>query len=189
MRIKVGDRILIVFFALLIIALLVALLGCAIGYLPQITAAAAVDILYSGMTAKLIIIGCCLLLLIGCCRLIIAACGSDKPKAPASVVVDSTDTGVTTVSLAAIDNMVQRHCRANGQIKECATVIRCTEGGISLNLGLTLLPDANIPELTGALRDSLKSFIEAGSGVTVSDIGIAVSAMTSRQTMKNETVK
>ena len=101
------------------------------------------------------------------------------PKEPAqapvtAALVSAGDYGTTQISLSAIDAMVQRHCKANVKIREVTSVISLQEGGVGIQLKLSLLNDANIPETTEALRTSLRENIESLTGIQVRDVSIMV---------------
>ncbi len=111
--------------------------------------------------------------------LVVLAGFTRGPKEPAqapvtAALVSAGDYGTTQISLSAIDAMVQRHCKANVKIREVTSVISLQEGGVGIQLKLSLLNDANIPETTEALRTSLRENIESLTGIQVRDVSIMV---------------
>ena len=107
-------------------------------------------------------------------------------KAPAqapvtSAVVSTGDYGTTQIALSAIDAMVQRHCRTNIKIREVNSVITLQENGIGIQLKLSLLNDANIPETTEALRTSLREHIESLTGIQVREVSMMVVSAPAQQ--------
>lgn len=102
--------------------------------------------------------------------------GDQTPAQPpvTSALVSAGDYGTTQIALSAIDAMVQRHCKTNVRIREVASVITLQENGIGIQLKLSLLNDANIPETTEALRNSLREHIETLTGIQVREVSIMV---------------
>ena len=102
--------------------------------------------------------------------------GDRTPAQPpvTSALVSAGDYGTTQIALSAIDAMVQRHCKTNVRIREVASVITLQENGIGIQLKLSLLNDANIPETTEALRNSLREHIETLTGIQVREVSIMV---------------
>lgn len=102
-----------------------------------------------------------------------------KPKedaqAPKTTLIKTTDIGTSFITLSALDSMVQKHCRANNKIRNISSaIVASPDGGITISVKLSLMPDTDIPELTGELQSSLKEYIEKYSGITVREIGILI---------------
>ena len=76
-----------------------------------------------------------------------------------SALVSQTEIGGTFITLAAIDSMVQKHIRQNNRVRDCVTAVRAAQDGVVLSARLTVLPDTQLVELTGALQKSLKEYI------------------------------
>lgn len=112
--------------------------------------------------------------------------GAKAPVQPpvTSAVVSTGDYGTTQIALSAIDAMVQRHCRANNKIREATSVITLQENGVGIQLKLSLLNDANIPETTEALRASLREHIEGLTGIQVRDVSIMVVSAPAQQALQ-----
>lgn len=106
-----------------------------------------------------------------------------EEKAPVltSATIATGDFGSVQITLAAIDAMVQRHCRANSKVREAASVVSTRDGSVSINLKLVLLTDANVPETTKELQKSLKEYIEGLTGIVVNDISMMVINAPSQQ--------
>lgn len=99
-----------------------------------------------------------------------------KNQAPASAVISQNEMGISSITLAAIDDMVKRHCAtANGNVKKCDSRIAVVENKLKIDLRVVIAEDANIPETTEALRTSLIDYIQTITGIQVSDVSILVS--------------
>lgn len=99
---------------------------------------------------------------------------AEKGPAATAATIATGDYGTIQITLAAIDAMIQRHCRANSKVRETTSVVSLREGGVSISLKLVLLSDANVPEVTAELQKSIKEYIEGLTGIVVNDISIMV---------------
>ncbi|MEA5059333.1 MAG: alkaline shock response membrane anchor protein AmaP [Clostridia bacterium] len=99
---------------------------------------------------------------------------AEKAPAATATTINSGDYGTIQITLAAIDSMVQRHCRANSKVREVTSAVSTRESGVAISLKLVLLSEANVPEVTAELQKSLKEYIEGLTGITVNDISIMV---------------
>ena len=110
-------------------------------------------------------------------RLVIGFNKRSKNEAPAPAAVATvvnSDFGSIQVSLAAIDAMIQRHCRSNNKVREAISVVSTRDNGVAINLKLVLLSEANVPETTAELQKSLKEYVEGLTGIAVKDISMMV---------------
>ncbi len=127
---------------------------------------------------KLIIGGAGLVLLVIALRLFIGM-GNRRhektEKTPTSALLHAGDNGSAYITLAALDALVQRHCRTNQRIKECESRVTASEnGGIGISLKLQVMPETVIPEMSGELQKSLKEYMENLSGITVNSVDIII---------------
>ncbi len=176
MKPSVFDRILLVLALLFLIGVSVLFLCVATQILPEEYVVYNAELAYSGVEASLIVGGAGLLLLIISLRILVAF--NRKPAAPrtTSALVGSNEIGATHISLAAVDNLVQRHCRANGKIRECTSGIFTLDGGLRITLKLAVLPETNVPQFTEELKGSLKAYLEEHAGIPVKEISILIVA-------------
>lgn len=190
MKASMFDRFLLIVWMLLGMAAGVALLLMAFGVFSLDAALAGLETYAAGIG------GLNFSLLVGCVgvavffvslRLIIGFNKRPKEqKAPpqTAVVISTGDYGTTQITLAAIDAMVQRHCRANGKVREATSVVGVKEGGVAISLKLALLSDAMIPEVTSGLRTSMKEYLEGLTGIQVNDISIVVVSAPTQQALQ-----
>ncbi|MCE5234563.1 MAG: alkaline shock response membrane anchor protein AmaP [Clostridiaceae bacterium] len=177
MKPRVIDRILLVLMLLFTLVVAAFLLAVATHLLPAEYVLFNATLAYSGLTASLIIGGAGLVVLILSVRLMVAF--NRRPSVPrvTSALVAADELGSTHIALAAVDHLVQRHCRTNGKIKECVSSIYTTQdGGLRVGLKLVVLPETNVPEFTSELKASLKAYLEEYTGIPVRDISILISA-------------
>lgn len=184
------DRFLLTICAILSMAAGLALLLVAVGFFSLEAARLMVDA-YAAEVGSLnfrLLIGCVgLLVFLVSLRLLIGFNKRSKAqKEPTATVatIATGDYGTVQISLAAIDAMVQRHCRANNKVREAASVVSTRDGGVAISLKLVLLSDANVPEVTAELQKSLKEYIEGLTGIVVNDISIMVISAPSQQALQ-----
>lgn len=183
------DRFLLDICALLGIAAGIALLLVAAGVFSLEAARLMVDA-YAAQVGSLnfrLLIGCVgLLVFLVSLRLIIGFNKRNAQKEPVATAatIATGDYGTVQISLAAIDAMVQRHCRANSKVREATSVVSTRDAGVAISLKLVLLSDVNVPEVTAELQKSLKEYIEGLTGIVVNDISIMVISAPSQQALQ-----
>ncbi len=112
------------------------------------------------------------------------------PPPATTALIAQEEFGTTRITLAAIDAMVQRHCRANNQVREASSVIKLQEdGSIAIELKLVLLNETNVPETTSKLRASLKEYLEGLTGIKAENISMMVVTAPAQQLAKSGTGK
>ncbi len=177
MKITVFDRILTVLLSLVLLAASVMLIAYATNLISLESIYAAVTLVFGNTSLKpMLIIGAVgALLLIIAIRLIVACCsGKRTPPVPTSVLVRTSEYGMTNITLAAIDSMVQRCCRTMQQIKDCTTSVLPSGSGISVALRLVLMPDVAVPEFSEALQKNVKDTVEGLAGVEVNNVSVLI---------------
>ena len=121
MKPKVLDRILLVLVMLVLFALGLCFIGVALNFITADTVNAIAALPYASAINGWITAGVGLLL---CLIAIVLIIGfnrrAPKNQAPASAVISQNEMGISSITLAAIDDMVKRHCAtANGNVKKC----------------------------------------------------------------------
>lgn len=174
MKRKWFDRILLALVLLIMAILSVAMILLACGVFPVLNVQNVFkDLLTSGTYVVILgVVGGVLLLMV--LRLTFTGKGK-KEIQPTATLIKATELGASYITLSAIDSMVQKHCRGNNRIRNTiSSVLSVREGGILIRVRLSLMPDTDIPELTLALQQSLKEYIEKLAGITVREIHILV---------------
>lgn len=179
MKPKLIDRFILAILLIFIILLAIGLVALAIGTIPEEGIIGVLDLIYLYDINKIIVSAIAVVLLILALRLMFAGRGgsASAEPVPQMVLVRRGDNGATYMSIAAIDSMVQKHCRANNKIRDCFSLITPTNDNVTIKLRLTLMPDVNIPEFSESLQKSLKEYIETLSGIFVMDISILVESV------------
>lgn len=179
MKTKLIDRVLLALVLLVVIALSLFIIAVAMRLVTADSICSAIYALTGDITASIALGSGGIVLLIAAIRLLFFGKGGRERKQPktTSVLVKATEIGSTFISLAALDHMVQKHCRANNRIRECFSAVELSgSDGVRVALTLTLMPDSNIPELSAQLQNTLKEYVEQCSGINVREIYITVAA-------------
>lgn len=175
MKGKLFDRVLLAILLILVIAISITFIMVACRVFLASEMQAMVEQLYYNDIVAIVLGVCSAALLIIAIRLLFFGGKKRDLPEPTSTLVRSSELGSTFIALSAIDSMVQKHCRSNNRIRSVMSVVHALrDGGITINIRLSLMPDNNIPELTDELQKSLKEYIEQLSGITVREIGILV---------------
>ena len=174
MKPKLFDKILLALLLIVVIAVALALIGMAAGFISAHMVDSVLSYPYTGPVGALMtgVIG--LLLLIIAIRLLFFGVSGQKQSALSAALIRASEVGTTYIALAALDDMAQRFCKSQKQIRECVTAIGASAQGINVNIKIALMPETNIPEFTDELSHSLKEHIEKYSGIQVTDVRILV---------------
>lgn len=183
MRFNFFDKFLLVLLLLCVIALSALCVATAMGFVSYEMIVTPIQIVTNGLIVNKLILGAIGVVLLAIALRLFVAMGRKRTTKgaaapmPTSTMVMSGDNGSAYISIAAIDSLVQRHCRANAKVKECESAVLPASdpsSGISIKLRLGVSPDAVIPELSANLQKSLKEYIESLCGVAVNAIDILI---------------
>ncbi|MBE5785706.1 MAG: hypothetical protein E7330_07920 [Clostridiales bacterium] len=181
MKFRWIDKLLLVLVLFIIIALAALSIGVAMSLITAESIVMVVEILTNGLIEnRLILGGIGLVLLVFAFRLFIAMGKRKAAKAtpqakPTSALIQAGDNGAASVSLQAVDAMVQRHCRANQKVKECESNIVVLEtNAVAVGVKLVVANETVLPEFTNALQESLKTYIETYCGIVVRNVDVLI---------------
>lgn len=189
MKFRLIDKLLLVLLLLFVVALSALCLGVAMDFIDGAPIQRYVGIVTNGLAVnRLIMGGAGLLFLILAMRLFIAMGrreSAPREKAPTTALLCAGENGTAYITLAALDSLVQRHCRANQRIKECESSVFSMPNGVGISLKLQVLPDTVIPELSAQLQASLKEYIQTISGISVTGVDILILPLVMPKTPKS----
>lgn len=181
MKFRWIDKLLLVLVLFIIIALAALSIGVAMSLITAEHIYSVVGILTNGLIEnRLILGGIGLVLLVFAFRLFIAMGKRKEAKTasqakPTSALIESGDIGAASVSLQAVDSMVQRHCRANQKVKECeSNIVVIENNAIAIGVKIVAANETVLPEFTKALQESLKNYIETYCGLTVRNVDVLI---------------
>ena len=181
MKPRIIDRLLLILLMLVLIALGLGFLAISLGLVPMQIVTDIVSFPYQSAQNGWITAGVGFVLVLWAVRMIAGFNRRAKKTGPATAVIAKTEFGTSTITLAAIDEMVRRHCSANERILKQDSVISVKDNNLVINLKLNLAEDANVPETTAALRESLTAYIETLTGIKVGDISMMVATLPEQQ--------
>lgn len=171
MKMKVGTRIVLTVFLLIVIALCVFVILAALGVLP----AANLDMLYSGFRDTnfkyLYVVGGLVLLIVAFCLMFF---GMTK-SAPNEVVLAVTGGGTVSITVEALKELADRSLKETREILVQNIRVRpISERNASIQVDLAFKPESDIPAVSEQVSEKLKDDIEKYSGILISDIKLRV---------------
>lgn len=177
MKLKAFDRFTNALFMLCIIALCGLCCGIAWGILDSRVFTWFANTLTSGVLAAIITTIAALLLVFLCLRILFVRKREPvrevAPKAP-GILVRNGENGAVFLSLSALEEIVLRNARSNTKVRDCRCELLPGEGSVSVRIVAGLTPDANIPEISAAVQDVIKTNIEMMCGIAVTEVQFVV---------------
>jgi len=89
-------------------------------------------------------------------------------------VVQRTDNGELRISVKAIEGLVQKCIDMHDEIKVVSTRIRNTRDGVMVDLNIALANNISIPLAVAALQKQIKQYLAASSGIDVTEVRVSV---------------
>jgi len=176
MKMRMSDRILLTLYTLVVILLSLGLLCIALNIISLPYFVDLISGLQYGWPFAVITLGISLVLLATSFRLL--AVGSSR-KQPMSTILKTTDLGIIRVSVNTLDTLTQKAVRSFQEVKDVRSVVLPeTDGGIKVQLKVTILPDVRMPELTQNIQGKVKEYVEELSGITVREVQVYIDNLT-----------
>lgn len=97
-----------------------------------------------------------------------------RRKKDKGFVIQQTEYGDMSISMKALENMVQKCVEAHPELKVHHTHISHCRNGINVEIKITLLSGTNIPLAVNALQKQIKQYITSCSGVDVQEVRVLV---------------
>ena len=91
-------------------------------------------------------------------------------------VVQTTDVGELSISIRAIEDLVNKCVAKHEEVHVSSKVLENTRDGLVINLRVGLATGVNIPLAVSALQKQIKQYVTACSGVDVSEVKVQVDA-------------
>ncbi len=173
MKMKVGTRVVLTIFLVVVIAACGFLLAIIAGLLPadQLTnfayTATSGDIwfkvLYAVIAIVMIIVSFMLMFF-----------GMGKPVAAKTASVATFESGSVAITIKAIEELVERFVHKDKNIMGLKTNVISQANALEMNLEVCVLPESDIPQVTKELQEGLSEYIQKHTGIVVSKISITV---------------
>ncbi len=181
MKPKIIDKLLLILLMLVLIALGLGLIAVSLGFVPMGILTGIASFPYQSSVNGWITAGVGLVIVLWAVRMIIGFNRRARSNGPATAVIARTEFGTSTITLAAINDMISRHCAANENVRKQDSDISVKDDKLMINLRLSLAEDTNIPEVTTGLRESLTAYLEGLTGIKVGEISMMVSTLPEQQ--------
>lgn len=174
MKHPVRDRVLMLFCALCALggaaALAMLLLG-KVSLAAVIQALGGVDL--SRLTVKASILGASLALVL-LALLLIGAVLPSRKKRSSNFAVQRNENGMVRISLKALETLVQKCLNQHAELKVVTSSLFSDEETIRVDVHISLQSDISMPLAISALQKQIKKYLEACSGVMVSEVRVFV---------------
>ncbi|MBR2719529.1 MAG: alkaline shock response membrane anchor protein AmaP [Clostridia bacterium] len=95
-------------------------------------------------------------------------------------VVQTTDVGELSISIRAIEDLVNRCVEKHDEVHVNGKSLENTRDGLVINLRVGLATGVNIPLAVSALQKQIKQYVTACSGVDVSEVKVQVDATSTK---------
>ncbi len=170
MKLKIGDRILLIILVLILMLFSLGLLAIAIGIIPANNVGSIISEANRGMSAIVTAAVAVVLFIVGL-RLLVA---SLIPPKALSTILATTELGVVRVSVATLDTLTQKAVHSFQEVKEVKSVVLPDADGAKIQLKITVLPDVVMPELTQSIQAKVKEYVESLSGIRVKEVQVYI---------------
>jgi uncharacterized alkaline shock family protein YloU len=94
-----------------------------------------------------------------------------------NAVIKENGLGQVSLSLQAIDALVEKVVVQNRGVKELKSKLDVTKEGLVIFLEVTVTPDIDIPELTTDLQEEIREYLDRTTSVKVNQIEILVNGI------------
>ena len=168
MKMKVIDRIILAFYAIVSAVALFIMCLCFIG------GAAAVNLNALGWmrpVSWVLVLG----LIAECVRLIVLQFRFDPGTPKNSAAVQTTDEGDVRVSVRAMETLTRRAIAQNKEVLESKLRVINNDASVKVEIDIIVGSDTHVPALTTELQRSVKGMIEEYAGVAVEKVVVLVS--------------
>jgi len=97
-----------------------------------------------------------------------------RARAGKRFVVQKTDNGLMSISIKAMENLVQRCIEPHGELNIIGSRIDTSRDGVTVSLRVGLANGVSIPLAVNALQKQIKQYIQACSGIDVKEVCVQV---------------
>ena len=172
MKLRIRDRLLSALMGLVILVIALSALLYLLGLIPDWNGLylSAFKVDWHRWLAEGI---CVLFMLIGICGIAVLF----RRRKDKGVVVQHTEYGDMSISMKAMENMVNQ------------TRISHSRGGICVDMKITLMNGINIPLTVNALQKQIKQYITSCSGVDVEEVRVMVETETAKRLPAPEVIE
>ncbi|NJD03553.1 MAG: alkaline shock response membrane anchor protein AmaP [Ruminiclostridium sp.] len=99
---------------------------------------------------------------------------SNKDK---KAVSKHTNIGEVRISLNSIENIALNASRKVNGVKESKAYVKRLEDSVAINVKMVVMPEMNIPAISGDVQERVKKSVEESSGIDVKEVKIIVDSI------------
>ncbi|MEA4853593.1 MAG: alkaline shock response membrane anchor protein AmaP [Christensenella sp.] len=175
MKMKTGTRVVFTIYLIAVIALCLFILGTIAGVIgPQNLTNFAHTAINGSIWFKILYAVIAIIVVIISFILMFFGTGKTTPKTAKVAVFES---GSILITIKAIEEIVERYVREKKEVKGLKTTVVSYNDTIDINLDISVLPDADIPQITKELQAGLVDYVQKSTGITVKQTKIMVTGL------------
>jgi len=167
MKMKVIDRIILAFYAVVSAAALFIMCLC---FIAPVSAVDLDAIRWMRPVSWLLVLG----LVVWCVRLIRLQFKPDGSAPKNSAAVQSTEEGDVRVSVRAMETLARRAIVQTGEVLDSKLRIVNNDASVGVEIDIVVDSDTHVPALTALLQRNIKGIIEEYAGVAVDKVVVLV---------------
>lgn len=171
MKLKAGQRALIVLLSLLLIATIVLVLLCCWGVITPGDISSALQYLTDNIWANIIVtvLGA-FIVVYAFCMMFVAS----KPPEPVEALIKVTDNGTIHITLATLTALAVKYSRLVSGIRDVRVSTSVIADGVQVRIRAAVINEAVIPEVTANVQQTVRDNIENMVGLHVTEVKIIV---------------
>ena len=176
MKIKAIDRIFLILITLFVILLSVGSIMAVWKFVPEANILYTISqVIEHWQYAVIVTIGAFISLVIAIKLLFFRVRGKGvESRRPPSTILKATESGVASISYAALESMVLNQAKVNQCVRECKCMIDAQPEGTGIHLAVGVKPGTNLVELVSTLQQSIKENIELLTGLPVKEVSVMI---------------
>lgn len=167
---KIGQRVLLVTYSLLVMAIVVLFALVVCGFLGTDTTVEFIKSISGNLlyTCSIIIIALALIVISFCMMFL----GTNKRET--STVLKSTDNGSIRISIDTVNTIAAKAVKGVAGVRDARVNAANTEKGMVINVKIALMSETVVPEVTLQVQSVVKSQIESVVGLIVNAVPVMV---------------
>lgn len=171
MKIKAGQRALIVLLSFILIGIVTVLLLCCWGVITPEAITLAINYLTDNIWANIAVTVLGVLVAVyAFCMMFVAS----KPPVPSEALIKVTDNGTIHITLQTLTALAVKYCRSVSGVRDVKVITSVVPEGVSVKVRAAVLNDVVIPEVTAAVQQTVKDNIENMAGLHIREVTVVV---------------
>jgi len=172
MKMKTGTRVLLTIYLIVIILAFLFLLATMFGLVsPSIMQGVTSTMTDGGIGYKALYAAVAIVMIIVAFVLMFFGAGKTAPKTARIAVFEN---GNILITVRAIEELIEKYVREFHDVNGLNTKVGSFDSYIEIDIEISTVPEANIPELTRTLKEGLTENIQKHTGITVNKTNVKV---------------